>query len=102
MNIHLFRCAAIAIISLTLLSSRVHSEESFLITTVAGGGVGDGREATLSYINKPEGQIVDESGNLYFADSNNHRIRKIDPSGTITTVAGSGIQGFNVTVKRLQ
>lgn len=68
----------------------MYSEESFLITTVAGGGVGDGREATLSYINNPAGQLVDGSCNLYFADSKNDRIRKVNLSGKITTAPGSG------------
>ena len=39
--------------------------------------------------------LVDGAGNLYIADFGNHRIRKVDSSGVITTVAGSGEQGFS-------
>ena len=38
---------------------------------------------------------VDGAGNLYIADTNNHRIRKVDTSGVITTVAGNGAQGYS-------
>ncbi len=58
--------------------------------TFAGGFSGDGGPATQASINTPEGLAVDSSGNLYFADNQNLRIRKIDSGGNITTVAGSG------------
>lgn len=64
------------------------------ITTIAGNGIenynGDGIPATDATLNRP-GQIVfDSAGNLYVADTFNHRIRKIDPDGIISTVAGGG------------
>jgi hypothetical protein len=67
-----------------------------IITTVAGNGTfgggysGDGGAATNASLNSPNGLAVDASGNLFIADSFNERIRKVDPSGTITTVAGNG------------
>jgi len=65
-----------------------------LLTTVAGSGTagfsGDGGPATEARILGPGGFAVDAAGNLYFADHNNHRIRKVSPDGLITTVAGSG------------
>ena len=71
------------------------------ITTVAGliaGTAGLGAEnvsATSSALNAPYGVAVDTSGNIYIADSFNHRIRKVDKlSGNITTVAGTGTQGL--------
>ena len=69
------------------------------ISTVAGSGEsgfsGDGGAATSATINFPEGVAVDGAGNLYIADTNNHRIRKVDAStGNISTVAGSGTSGF--------
>jgi len=67
------------------------------ITTFAGGGsipgpdIGDGGPATLAELNVPEGVAVDGVGNVYIADRNNGRIRKVNVAGTITTIAGGGI-----------
>ena len=64
------------------------------ITTIAGNGIagfsGDGVPALKSSLNFPAGLAFDK-GNLYVADRNNHRIRKIDSKGIISTVAGTGI-----------
>ncbi len=72
---------------------------SGIITTVAGTGVagynGDGADATSAQLNNPDGVAVDASGNLFIADSTNQRIRKVDISGGITTVAGTGVEGYN-------
>ncbi|MDE0628041.1 MAG: hypothetical protein OXH99_16725 [Bryobacterales bacterium] len=69
-----------------------------IITTVAGTGEegvsGDGGPATEARLNKPRGVVVDAVGNLYIADSDNHRIRKVDSKGMITTVAGRGDRGY--------
>ena len=69
------------------------------VSTVAGTGTagysGDGSAATAAKINYPGGLAFDSTGNLYFADGSNHRVRKIDLTGKITTVAGTGISGFN-------
>ena len=71
-----------------------------IITTVAGTGVsgysGDGGPATSAQLKSPEGMSFDSAGNLYFADVQNNRIRKITIStGIITTVAGNGTQGYS-------
>jgi len=67
------------------------------IQTLAGGQSpgysGDGGPAVSAALNRPRGIAVDASGNVYFADSHNHCIRKIDTSGIITTVAGTGSPG---------
>jgi uncharacterized protein YjiK len=81
-------------------NSRVRKvSTSGTITTVAGSGTfgfsGDGGPATDAGLNSPVGVTVDAAGNLYIADSGNHRVRKVSTSGTITTVAGDGTFGFS-------
>jgi len=71
-----------------------------VISTVAGNGIfgfnGDGGPATLARLDGPVGVAVDNEGNLFIADINNHRIRKVDAStGVISTVAGNGARGFS-------
>jgi sugar lactone lactonase YvrE len=70
------------------------------ITTIAGTSIpnfsGDSGPATSAQLNLPTSLALDSTGNLYFADSANHRIRRIAASTqTITTIAGSGTQGFS-------
>ena len=73
-----------------------------VITTVAGNGTkgfsGDGGAASgagLNLFGVHAGLAVDGAGNLYIPDIANHRIRKVDASGIISTVAGNGIAGFS-------
>lgn len=72
---------------------------SGIITTVAGDGngdfTGDGGPAASARLHSPAGMAFDAAGSLYFADLQNNRVRKIAPSGTITTVAGDGTPGFS-------
>src|SRR5262249_11545839 len=69
-----------------------------IITTVAGNGAGgfcdDNRTATSGCLYVPEAVAVDDNGNLLIADTFNHRICKVNASGTITTVAGNGTADF--------
>jgi hypothetical protein len=70
-----------------------------VITTIAGNGTagfsGDGYPAIFASLNYPCGICFDTLGNLYIADHLNNRIRKIDTLGIITTVVGTGVQGYN-------
>jgi uncharacterized protein (TIGR03437 family) len=70
-------------------------DASGIITTFAGSGnstgfAGDGGPAVNAQLNTLAGLAVDKAGNLYIADAGNYRVRKMDTSGIITTVAGTG------------
>jgi len=66
-----------------------------ILTTIAGTGTasytGDGGPATSATINGPFSVIVDATGNVYFSDYYNNVVRKINTSGTISTIAGGGV-----------
>ena len=72
------------------------------ITTFAGSGApdqgifaGDGGAGTQARLNRPSAIAIDAQNNVYIADTDNHRIRKVDPTGNITTLAGTGTSGFS-------
>lgn len=69
------------------------------VTTVIGTGEpgysGDGGSARTAQLNHPTDVIFREDHHIYIADSGNHVIRKVDPFGTITTIAGTGEPGFS-------
>jgi hypothetical protein len=69
------------------------------ISTVAGSGVrgfyGDGGLATQAQLNSPQGVAVDSLGNIYFADTGNHVVRRVSPEGVLSTVAGTGFRGYS-------
>ena len=75
---------------------------SGIVTTVAGPGnpgmatfSGDGGQAASAQLDEPAGVAVDGAGNLFIADTGNFRVRKVSPSGIITTVAGNGTRGHS-------
>ena len=80
-------------------------DKAGIISTVAGNGslgfTGEGTVATSSPINAPVGLAIDAKGNIYFSEvgnaliGNGPRVRKVDPSGILTTVAGNGTAGFS-------
>jgi uncharacterized protein (TIGR03437 family) len=68
-----------------------------IITTYAGGGhagPGDGGPASSAQLQTPRNVAIDTAGNLYIAEFEGHRIRKVTPDGRIATVAGNGVAGF--------
>ncbi|KAG2388905.1 hypothetical protein C9374_000344 [Naegleria lovaniensis] len=75
------------------------NESTGIIETIAGIGTagynGDFSDATSAMLNAPNGVVVSKLGEVYIADSQNHRIRKIFTNGTIITIAGTGTAGYN-------
>ena len=68
----------------------------YTIKTVAGTDfVGDGGAATAAILSQPEGVAIDAAGNIYVADADDNRVRKITPDGLIQTIAGTGHAGFS-------
>jgi sugar lactone lactonase YvrE len=69
-----------------------------VITTIVGNGTsgysGDGGMASSAQISRPYGIAIDATGNIYFIDSGNNRVREINTSGIITTIAGNGTTGY--------
>ena len=72
---------------------------SGVITTVAGTGQegfgGDGGPATAARLNRPRFLVVARDGSLIIADTANYRVRRVDPAGVITTIAGNGERGYS-------
>jgi hypothetical protein len=82
---------------LTALSNTITMTTGIgVITTVAGGGTDttdNGIPATKAAFYQPQGLFVDKGDNIYIADANGYRVRKVDTSGIITTIAGNGQGG---------
>jgi trimeric autotransporter adhesin len=93
-----FTCSLI-IISFSFFTFHFSFTTAQTINTFAGTGTGsyngDGIQATTADIYNPSGVYVDAFGNLFFADQSNNRIREVNTSGTITTVAGVGVGSFS-------
>jgi len=83
------------ILAAQLCAGTTGSVPSYTIDTVAGSSaVGDGDPAIAASLSDAEGIAVDSTGNVFIADANDHRVRKIATDGTISTVAGDGFPGF--------
>jgi class 3 adenylate cyclase len=78
------------------LVRRINTDHT--VTTVAGTGragfSGDGGPATSADLYGPQSIAIDSAGDIFIADSQNNRVRRVDPAGIITTIAGSGQPGF--------
>ena len=87
---------SLAVFILSGIFSRAQAQ---IINTYAGTGTpdstGDNGLATSAALNTPYGVASDDAGNVYIADYNNNKIRKIDAAGVITIIAGTGVAGFS-------
>ncbi len=86
--------------SQALAGSRIRKiDASGIITTIAGTGLpgfnGDGHNATATQVNLVTDMVIDFNGTIYFTDYGNHRIRTINTSGIVATIAGKGSAGFS-------
>lgn len=81
-----------------ILSTSFQVYAQGIITTIAGNGVtqyiGDGAPATSLSLGEPGGIVMDKAGNILIAEVANLRIRKLSPSGVLSTIAGNGTYGF--------
>jgi trimeric autotransporter adhesin len=88
-----FLCIMLVIVTFPIVAN------AQIISTIAGNGIGsyggDGGAATAGGINWPVHTAMDGSGNLYFTDYNNARVRKVNTSGVISTYAGNGSSGYS-------
>src|SRR5262245_57027439 len=70
--------------------------QSYTISTYAGTViVRDGGPATATLLQKPESVAIDANNNVYIADAQANRVRKVSPTGVVSTVAGTGHPGFS-------
>ncbi|MEO6924270.1 MAG: Ig-like domain repeat protein, partial [Bryocella sp.] len=80
-------------------NQRIRKITGTTISTIAGTGeetfAGDGGAATAAVLDSPTGVAVDANSNVYIADRHNQRIRMVTPTGTISTIAGSGSASFS-------
>ena len=91
-------CLAASVLALLPALGLAQVAPTYTIATAVGTGTagfaGDGGAATSAELNYPTGIAFDSSGNLYIADHVNHRIRKVDTSGNISTIDGDGTLGY--------
>ena len=82
-----------------ILAPAQRAGQGFAIQTVAGSGSygfsGDKGQASAARLANPSGIAVSDTGEIFIADTENHRIRRVSPSGVIETVAGTGRPGFS-------
>ncbi|MBS1825157.1 MAG: SMP-30/gluconolactonase/LRE family protein [Acidobacteria bacterium] len=78
---------------------RIRKISAGIITTIAGDGdagfSGDNGPAATARLFRPQGIAIDAAGNVFIADTQNHRVRRISANGRIATIAGTGVPGFN-------
>lgn len=87
------------LIALILAGAASGQTPTFTINTIAGTGAvgysGVGGPAIKAELNDPRGVVTDPAGNVYFCDRDNNVVQKIDTNGVLTTIAGTGVAGYN-------
>jgi trimeric autotransporter adhesin len=76
-------------------NNRLRKASNGVMKTIAGGYIGDNKPATRASLVVPEAIAFDKSGNYYVAESDGNRVRKVSATGTITTIAGTGVSGYS-------
>jgi hypothetical protein len=98
-SLRLASAAGVTIAASVLLAGVAMAASSNIIVTYAGNGQsgfsGDGGSSTAARLNQPTDVYLDNAANIFVADTQNNRVRKVNASQVITTVAGSGQQGFS-------
>ena len=90
------RIFLLATLTVATIFSSAHADELFAVSgTGVPGYSGDSGDADAAQLNLPHSVVVDGVGNIYIADFDNNRVRRIAVNGTITTVAGTGVAGFS-------
>jgi uncharacterized protein (TIGR03437 family) len=98
--VSIHRLVLLSLCQLTFAATRVFpaaatAPTSYTIQTVAGNNNSSAAASALSVaLGQPEGIAVDHSGNVYFAEAANNRVRKVGTDGSIQTIAGTGVAGF--------
>jgi hypothetical protein len=96
MNKFSFNLLLLLILFLVHAAANLHAQ---VITRLAGnanvGYSGDAGPGALAQLNAPTSAVADANGNVYIIDQYNHRVRKVDTAGVITTVAGNGMAGYD-------
>src|SRR4051794_10304410 len=97
--LRLLTVSGLAMLSPARISLAAEQPAPGTITPVAGTGPrgfsGDNGPATQARLNYPGGIAIDAAGNVFVADEWNYRVRKVSPDGSITTYAGTGVEGFS-------
>lgn len=86
---------AVSIATFGGASQQLKAQISSIAGTGQAGYSGDGGRAASAQLNNPFGVVIGPDGAIYFCDTMNHVIRRIDQSGVITTIAGSGRKGYS-------
>ncbi len=84
-----------ALVSHTVVKVTPAGTASTIAGTGIAGSAGDGGLATLAQLNRPSAVAVDAAGNVFIADQENNKVRRVTPEGIISTIAGTGAQAFS-------